>query len=113
MAGKIKGGTEALLSVVQQAIEPALIEKGFDKGPHPPGWKRPFVETSSAIRKPFENKSTVVHFPSKDEKTGEMWMTFVGPKLDDYLGHKVSDLEMNTSDLCLCSGIVEGNRYVV
>ncbi|EAU93061.2 cytoplasmic protein [Coprinopsis cinerea okayama7 len=68
VGGKFSKGTESLLRVVQNEIEPTLIKHGQDKGPRPTGWKRPFVETDSAKRLPIEKDTLeVVEFPEKDE----------------------------------------------
>ena len=68
VGGKFLNGTESLLHVVQNQIEPTLIEHGQNKGSRPEGWKRPFLETPSAQRPPIEkNVSEVVEFPEKDE----------------------------------------------
>lgn len=93
VAGKFTGGTDSLLSVVQDEIEPSLIEHGYNKGHRPPGWVRPFVETATASRKPFSNESATVLFPEKDESMGELLMTFMGPRPDDYINRKVSNMK--------------------
>jgi Zn-dependent M16 (insulinase) family peptidase len=68
VGGKFLHGTESLLRVVQKEVEPILIEHGQNKGSHPDGWKRPFLETPSAQRPPIEKDvSEVVEFPEKDE----------------------------------------------
>lgn len=68
VAGKLSSGTQSLLQVVQDQVEPSLIQHEQNKGPRPPGWKRPFVETASALRKPLEKTvKDVVEFPEKDE----------------------------------------------
>jgi len=68
VAGKLSEGTSSLLRVVQEQVEPSLIQHNQNKGPRPAGWKRPFVETASGQRKsiPATTKS-VVEFPEKDE----------------------------------------------
>lgn len=83
-----------MLSLIQQQIEPTLVENGYDKGHRPPGWKRPFAESPSATRKPYTKQSVTVSFPdTKEEKTGKIWMSFVGPQIGDYLSKNVSDLK--------------------
>lgn len=68
VTGKLTSGTSTLLSVVQDQVEPNLIAHGQNLGPRPPGWKRPFVETASAIRPPIqETVKDTVEFPEKDE----------------------------------------------
>ncbi|KAK7058884.1 hypothetical protein VNI00_001508 [Paramarasmius palmivorus] len=69
VAGKLSSGTSSLLKVVQEQVEPSLIAHGQNKGPRPPGWKRPFVETPSAIRPPLTSSvQETVEFPDQDEK---------------------------------------------
>ncbi|KAJ2928846.1 hypothetical protein H1R20_g8241, partial [Candolleomyces eurysporus] len=73
VAGKFSSGTSALLQVVQDKVEPTLIEHGQNKGPRPSGWKRPFVETPSANRQPIAKQvQKVVEFPEQDESMGEL-----------------------------------------
>ena len=68
VAGKLTEGTSSLLRVVQEQVEPSLIQHNQNKGSHPAGWKRPFVETLSAQRKPIPaTTKSIVEFPEKDE----------------------------------------------
>ena len=68
VAGKLTGGTSSLLRVVQERIEPSLIQHKQNNGSRPAGWKRPFVETPSAQRKPIPAPTkSLVEFPEKDE----------------------------------------------
>ena len=68
VTGKLSNGTSSLLRVVQEQIEPNLISHGQNHGPSPSGWKRPFVETASAIRTPIPTTMKhIVEFPEKDE----------------------------------------------
>ncbi|KAH8114464.1 Metalloenzyme, LuxS/M16 peptidase-like protein [Phellopilus nigrolimitatus] len=86
VGGKFTGGTESLLSVVQNEIEPTLVANGQNQGARgPPGWARPFVETPSADRVPFENKTVTVELPSIYERLGALDIAFVGPPPNDYL----------------------------
>ncbi|KAH9082169.1 Metalloenzyme, LuxS/M16 peptidase-like protein [Lactarius deliciosus] len=86
VAGKLSSGTETLLSVVQNKIEPSIIAHGQDKGPKPAGWNRPFLETPSALRTPMkELVEHTVEFPEKDESSGELIINFMGPRTDDLL----------------------------
>jgi hypothetical protein len=81
------------LSVVQKEVEPSIIAHRQDKGPRPPGWKRPFLETPSANRKPIaELIEHTVEFPEKDESTGELLIYYMGPRDDDFLGLKARTL---------------------
>ena len=68
VAGKFSSGTSSLLRVVQEQIEPNLISHGLNHGPSPAGWKRPYVETASAVRNPIPATTKhTVEFPEKDE----------------------------------------------
>ena len=68
VAGKLTGGTESLLRVAQEQIEPSIVAHGQNKGIKPTGWKRPFLETPSAPRPPFEKTiKDTIEFPEKDE----------------------------------------------
>lgn len=88
VAGKLS--TEALLETIQAKVEPRIADHKQAKGPIPPGWKRPFVETPSAeMVKIIEPLQDSVEFPEKDESMGELMLSFVGPPYDDYLNRKV------------------------
>lgn len=92
VSGKFSRGTETLLSLVQNEVEPNIIAHGQNKGPKPPGWKRPFLETPSAQRKPIpELIEHTVEFPEKDESTGELLIYYMGPRSDDLIGFKAID----------------------
>ncbi|KAI0271378.1 Metalloenzyme, LuxS/M16 peptidase-like protein [Gloeopeniophorella convolvens] len=93
VAGKLSSGTEMLLSVIQDKVEPSIIAHGQNKGPRPPGWKRPFVETPSAKRGPIkEIIERTVEFPEKDESSGELMISYMGPSSDDFLGSRALDI---------------------
>jgi hypothetical protein len=89
-AGKFSKGTPSLLSVMQDKVEPSLIEHGQSAGSRPLGWKRPFVETASADRRALEKTiQEIVEFPERDESMGDLIITFLGPPRDQYLERKV------------------------
>lgn len=82
-----------MLQVVQDKVEPSIIKHGQDKGPRPAGWKRPFVETASADRKPITQQvQEVVEFPEQDESMGELAISFVGPAPNEFLERKALDV---------------------
>ncbi|KAI0691326.1 Metalloenzyme, LuxS/M16 peptidase-like protein [Cytidiella melzeri] len=92
-AGKLASGTQTLLKVVQDQIEPNLVAHGQNQGPQPKGWKRPFVETPSAERTPFtETVTDVVEFPEKDESVGEIQIGWQGPPTGSRLQEKAIDM---------------------
>ncbi|KAK7694817.1 hypothetical protein QCA50_002005 [Cerrena zonata] len=96
VAGKLASGTESLLDVVQDKIEPRIVEHKQNNGPKPAGWKRPFVETASAQRGPIsETVKADVEFPEKDESVGEIEITFRGPPLNAFVERKAIDV-LNT-----------------
>lgn len=76
--------------MVQDKIEPRIVEHKQNNGPRPAGWKRPFVETSSAQRSPLsETVKTEVEFPEQDESVGEIQINFRGPPLNAFIERKV------------------------
>ncbi|KAJ7038105.1 Metalloenzyme, LuxS/M16 peptidase-like protein [Mycena alexandri] len=85
VTGKLSSGTSTLLSVVQEQVEPTLIAHGQNLGPRPPGWKRPFVETPSALRPPIE-------VTIKDTCVGELIISSLGPAPNQFLERKALDL---------------------
>lgn len=73
----------SLLSVLQEKVEPSLVKHSQTHGPKGPrGWKRPFLETGSrgggAVKK--GKKEEVVEFPEKDESSGEVQISWIGPR---------------------------------
>ncbi|KAG6829386.1 hypothetical protein H0H92_004654 [Tricholoma furcatifolium] len=93
VAGKLSSGTLSLLDVVQKQIETSIVAHGQDKGPRPPGWKRPFVETPSVVRAPIlETVTKTVEFPEKDESMGELLFSFLGPAPDAFLERKAVEI---------------------
>ncbi|KAJ3568798.1 hypothetical protein NP233_g5473 [Leucocoprinus birnbaumii] len=93
VTGKLSSGTTSLLDVVQKHVEPSIIAHGQDKGPRPPGWKRPFLETASANRIPVsEPVKETVEFPEKDESVGDLIISFLGPAPNQYLERKALDV---------------------
>lgn len=86
-------GTETLLKVVQEQVEPSLVKHGQNQGPRPKGWKRPFIETPSAEREPLtETITDVVEFPEKDESVGEVQISWQGPPTGSFLEEKAIDM---------------------
>ncbi|KAI6047558.1 Metalloenzyme, LuxS/M16 peptidase-like protein [Pisolithus marmoratus] len=93
VTGKLSNGTQSLLSVIQDKVEPTIIAHGQNRGPRPNGWKRPFVETPSANREPIKQTvKKVVEFPEKDESQGELVITFSGPSPTNFLDQKALDI---------------------
>ncbi|KAG6337340.1 hypothetical protein ID866_1765 [Astraeus odoratus] len=93
VTGKLSSGTQSLLSVVQDKVEPIIIAHGQDRGPRPEGWKRPFMETPSAKRGLIEQTvKKIVEFPEKDESQGELLITFTGPPPMHFLDRKALDI---------------------
>ncbi|KAJ8494623.1 hypothetical protein ONZ51_g2236 [Trametes cubensis] len=93
VAGKLASGTRSLLDVVQNQVEPSIVAHGQNKGSKPPGWKRPFMETASALRKPISQTiKETVEFPEKDESVGEVQIGFLGPPPTAFLERKALDI---------------------
>jgi Zn-dependent M16 (insulinase) family peptidase len=78
--------TRTLLEKVQETIESRAHLHKQDTGPKPEGWKRPFVETESAVVPKIDTDSSIfVDFPAKEEKFGEVTMVMIGPHPDEEL----------------------------
>ncbi|KAI9060189.1 hypothetical protein FKP32DRAFT_1595582 [Trametes sanguinea] len=93
ITGKLASGTQSLLDVVQKEVEPRIVEHHQNKGVKPPGWKRPFMETPSADRKPItQTVKETVEFPEKDESVGELQLGFLGPPPTAFLERKALDI---------------------
>lgn len=72
-----------LLEVLNSQVEPSLIQHGQNKIPS--AWKRPFLETPSKGGARIEKSQTVqVEFPEKDESSGEVQISWVGPSTNDF-----------------------------
>ena len=89
--------TEKLMSVMQDVIEPRIIsdakERNIEIGVKPTGWKRPFVETSSSKRLKLDHSQrSTVEFPEQDESVGEIELSWVGDKTNNYLTTKALDI---------------------
>lgn len=85
-----------------QAIDQRFLEQGAAHGEYgPPGWRRPFVETPSAVPPVIDGRQlhcegvddadppmdprrrrVFIDFPEKDESVGEVQISWVGPPLD-------------------------------
>lgn len=88
MAGKLS--TRALLDTIETQVEPRIAHHKQDNGPSPTGWKRPFMETPSAEPVVLtETRKDTVEFPEKDESTGELLISFVGPGTTEHVEKKV------------------------
>ncbi|KAG9314439.1 Metalloenzyme, LuxS/M16 peptidase-like protein [Chiua virens] len=93
VTGKLSSGTRSLLSVLQEKVEPSIIEHRQNQGPRPSGWNRPFVETTSASRERMKDViKEAVEFPEKDESQGELLITFNGPPPTAFLERKALDI---------------------
>ncbi|KAF8140174.1 Metalloenzyme, LuxS/M16 peptidase-like protein [Boletus edulis] len=93
VTGKLSSGTRSILSVLQEKVEPRIIAHGQNQGPRPKGWKRPFVETASTNRERIKEViKEVVQFPEKDERQGELLITFNGPPPTAFLERKALDI---------------------
>lgn len=77
-----------LLNTLQEQVEPSIIAHHQNKGPRPQGWKRPFVESSTATATPviLEDKVEVVEFPERDESVGEIMVSWIGVPALDFMG---------------------------
>lgn len=85
------------------AIDDGLLAAGKAPGPSgPPGWLRPFLETPSSTPPVIDGakrgevddsdapsnplrRQTTVEFPEEDESMGEVYISWVGPKMGSWL----------------------------
>ncbi|WFD27197.1 hypothetical protein MNAN1_002193 [Malassezia nana] len=100
----------ALFAALEQ-IDARFVAQGHAHGEQPAGWRRPFVETSSAVapvidtsrlsvpglddaEPPLEplRRRVYIDFPEKDESVGEVQVTWVGPTLTDKLALQALDV---------------------
>jgi hypothetical protein len=96
IAGRIE--TTDILDTLQKEVETSILKHKEIPGVFPPGWKRPFLETATAQRKPLsKNMEEVVEFPEQDESHGELYMAFSGPPPTDFLTLDVSSYQLPSS----------------
>ncbi|GAA5896610.1 Sdd3p [Sporobolomyces salmoneus] len=76
-----------LLETLTKEVLPSIVAHGQNKGAHPTGWIRPFVESSTASNPPKIAKDSIelVPFPEKDESVGELMMSWIGVLHNDFL----------------------------
>lgn len=75
-----------LFEILNNKVDPSILSRTPPNQTVPPaGWKRPFVETSTAgpLSIP-QSKTEVVEFMEEDESMGDVMMTFLGPSPIDY-----------------------------
>lgn len=86
VAGRSLSPTD-LLNTLQTSVEPSIVAHHQNKGPKPEGWKRPFVESTTAQSHPTipVDLTEVVQFPEKDESTGSIYVSWLGPLQNDHL----------------------------
>lgn len=95
-----------------QSIDERFVDMGKAHGERgPPGWKRPFMETGSAIAPVIDGSAlhcdglddahppahprrrrAFVDFPERDESIGEVQISWLGPTLDEYLDLQALDV---------------------
>ena len=77
---------DKLFSVLNEKVDPLILSHLPPNQTVPPaGWKRPFVETSTALPLSIPKDQTqVVEFMEEDESIGEMYFTYLGPPPTDY-----------------------------
>jgi len=64
--------TVVLLNELQKTVENRARIHGQNVGVKPEGWRRPFVETESAVIPRLDSDiSIVVEFPAKEERFGD------------------------------------------
>lgn len=93
-----------LLNTLNEKVIPSIVAHGQAQGKRPPGWVRPFVETSTAKHpaKLTEDRTEVVEFPEKSEDVGELMVSWIGVEHNDYL----NDLALEVLGLYLTDSAV-------
>ncbi|CEQ38714.1 SPOSA6832_00180, partial [Sporobolomyces salmonicolor] len=86
VAGRSLDPTKLLETLTEKVI-PSIVEHKQNKGSRPPGWIRPFVESSTASNPPKIERDTteLVEFPEKDESVGELMLSWIGVPHNDFL----------------------------
>ncbi|KAL8283302.1 hypothetical protein RQP46_005712 [Phenoliferia psychrophenolica] len=76
-----------LLRTLHDEVEPTFVASQLGHGPRPPGWIQPFIESSTAHNPPSIPRvsRTEVRYPSQDESTGTITITWIGPRAQDFL----------------------------
>lgn len=76
-----------LLRTLESQTLPTIVKHKQDQGPRPEGWTRPFVESTTAANPPqiIQDTTETVHFPEKDESTGELMLSWIGVPADDFV----------------------------
>ncbi|GAA5862487.1 hypothetical protein JCM1840_004199 [Sporobolomyces johnsonii] len=76
-----------LLATIQATVEKNLTAAGLAKGPRPPGWVRPFVESSTARNPPMldQDYHEKVEYADTDTSTGMINISWIGPPCPDWL----------------------------
>jgi Zn-dependent M16 (insulinase) family peptidase len=78
---------QKLLATLEAKTIPTIVAHQQANGPHPAGWKRPFVESSTASNPPSipEDRTEIVEFPEKDESVGEIMLSWIGVPASDFV----------------------------
>ncbi|WVN87093.1 uncharacterized protein L203_102269 [Cryptococcus depauperatus CBS 7841] len=76
----------ALFKILNDEVDPMILAQNCSQPICPPDWKRPFVESSSALPLSIPKSITkVVEFMEDDESVGELAINFLGPAHTDHL----------------------------
>ncbi|KAK4688517.1 presequence protease, partial [Tremellales sp. Uapishka_1] len=82
-----------LFDILNSKVDPMILARQQASGGIPAGWKRPFVETSTADPISLTTSETqVIEFMEKDESIGEVNIVFLGPPPTDYLENTALDI---------------------
>ncbi|SGY31172.1 BQ5605_C002g01214 [Microbotryum silenes-dioicae] len=79
---------ENLLSTLEREVLPTIVKHGQAQGPRPPGWRRPFVESTTAQNPPqipAQGLTETVEFPEQDESVGEIMLSWIGVRANDFV----------------------------
>ena len=99
ICGRLSGGTESVLAMLDREIETNFIAHGYNGGHRPRGWIRPIVETGSGSRMPHKTSRACVPIPGDKWTRGSTMMVYQGPRIEDFIDIEVSDFH-NLIRLC-------------
>jgi Zn-dependent M16 (insulinase) family peptidase len=92
--------TQALLEEVTKTVEAQAVLHQQDHGVKPDDWKRPFMDTKSAVIPTIDmDRSITAEFPSKETKFGSVRMVMIGPHPDEDVDSMVSSIKFTYSTL--------------
>ena len=79
---------EKLLDRLGSTVERWAVAHNQARGATPRDWVRPLVQTSTADNPPYlanGDEVEVVQYPESDESVGQVQLTFLGPRANEWL----------------------------